>query len=443
MTIGANLNGGSLTLGSANATVNVSGIRVNIGNNAGGLATNNGVNIATGTNFDATSYVQMGNTNLPAMFLRSNVVNINDTGLSSTGRINIGAGTNTAGSEMFLGSKTLSYNNIRGNIIHIADTGLSATGKVHIASGVNGGNATGSEIKIGDGASLTTFKGNTIVDGSTVNSGTNIFCIKQNTGSIDNATDGIRDPLTISSPSGSTTGFLSLGMGVDTTYNCAYINCAMIGQGRPLVLSPRLGNVFVGPIPAEYNANNNSYTGYTNGNLIVSGNIYCNSPIIPKYTYPITTGTGNYPFNEVTTVRENDKIGYCYYIPLTSVSPVTFNNVQTIRQVLTVPRGVYMVSYTVALNSGICTGFQGFIVTGLNFNNNTTIFPSGYNYYQSGYSQIRGYTISAPTALTGSCPVFIHDGSNHNTIAIATTFESDGGSSTGTILTSMTVVRIA
>ena len=164
MTIGANLNGGSLTIGSNNATVNVSGIRVNIGNNAGGLATNNGVNIATGTNFDATSYVQMGNTNLPAMFLRSNVVNINDTGLSSTGRINIGAGTNTAGSEMFLGSTTLSYNNIRGNIIHIADTGLSATGKVHIASGVNGGNATGSEIKIGDGASLTTMYGITQIE---------------------------------------------------------------------------------------------------------------------------------------------------------------------------------------------------------------------------------------------------------------------------------------
>ena len=103
MTIGANLNGGSLTIGAAGATTNIN----------------------------------------------SNITNVGSYGLPAAGRINIGSGTNAANTEMTLGSTTLSYNNIRGNIIHIADTGLSATGKVHIASGVNGGNATGSEIYMG------------------------------------------------------------------------------------------------------------------------------------------------------------------------------------------------------------------------------------------------------------------------------------------------------
>ena len=126
MTIGANLNGGSLTLGAAGATTSIN----------------------------------------------SNITNVGSYGLPAAGRINIGSGTNATNTEMFLGSTTLSYNNIRGNIIHIADTGLSATGKVHIASGVNGGNATGSEIKIGDGASSTNLKGNSVVINSDTNGNT-------------------------------------------------------------------------------------------------------------------------------------------------------------------------------------------------------------------------------------------------------------------------------
>jgi hypothetical protein len=126
MTIGANLNGGSLTIGGAGATTSIN----------------------------------------------SNITNVGSYGLPAAGRINIGSGTNAANTEMFLGSTTLSYNNIRGNIIHIADTGLSATGKVHIASGVNGGNATGSEIKIGDGASSTNLKGNSVVINSDTNGNT-------------------------------------------------------------------------------------------------------------------------------------------------------------------------------------------------------------------------------------------------------------------------------
>ena len=306
MTIGANLNGGSLTIGGtsinigkvnsvtnfSSGTINASNFKlystIDVYNQSAWLDTiGTTITPQLVLGYNNASQVYLGSPNTPLIVIGGDkgTVKIANDGLVAGARINIATGPNATNTEMFLGSPTLSYNNIRGNIIHIADTGLSATGKVHIASGVNGGNATGSEIKIGDVASLTTFKGNTIVDGSTVNSGTNIFCIKQNTGSIDNATDGIRDPLTISSPSGSTTAFLSLGMGVDTTYNCAYINCAMVGQGRPLVLSPRLGNVFVGPIPAGFDTASNSYTGYTNGNLIVSGNIYCNSPIIPKYSY--------------------------------------------------------------------------------------------------------------------------------------------------------------
>ena len=102
-------------------------------------------------------------------------INIGNTGLSATGRVNIASGANVAGSEMFLGSTTLSYNNIRANIIHIADTGLSATGKVHIASGINGANVAGSEVNIGSTSlSAVNIKGGqTNLETTTLNLNTN------------------------------------------------------------------------------------------------------------------------------------------------------------------------------------------------------------------------------------------------------------------------------
>jgi hypothetical protein len=345
--------------------------------------------------------------------------------------MNLVVNINTTGSETTTIGNILSTTNISGSAINMS-------GAVNINTG---GTAT---TTIGNTTGVTTINVKAIIDGTSVNSGTNIFRIKQNTGSYNAVTDFLQDPFSITSPSGSATADLTMGMGVDTTLNCGYINCAMSGFGRPLVLSPRLGNVYVGEVPTGFNANTHIYTNNTYGNLVVKGNIYCNSPIIPKYGYPITAGTGSHPYTETTTISTSDKIGYCYYVPLTQINNVTFNDAQYIRQITSVPRGVYMVSWTIVLQSGASSGFQGFICTGLNFTNNSLLYGySGFNYYQSGYSQIRGYAITTPTALTGSCTVFIHDGSNHNTIAVIVQVESSGNNQIGSIQSSMCVSRIA
>ena len=73
MTIGANLNGGSLTLGTANADTSIAG----------------------------------------------KIIRIADTGVLATRPVFIAAGTNATGSEMFIGSETLGTTNIRGKDVNI------------------------------------------------------------------------------------------------------------------------------------------------------------------------------------------------------------------------------------------------------------------------------------------------------------------------------------
>ena len=112
------------------------------------------------------------------------------------------------------------------------------------------------------------------VDGSVVNSGTNILNVKQNTGNYLTQTDGTRDPFAISSLNGGS-GYLTMGMGVDTTYNAAYINCAMANANRPLILAPRFGDVYIGPVPATFNKTDNRNAGsnlYLNASLKFQNN---------------------------------------------------------------------------------------------------------------------------------------------------------------------------
>jgi hypothetical protein len=170
MTIGANLNGGSVTIGSTTGTTNISGSTINIGTHT----TQTG-NIAIGTNnavLSGTNQIFIGANNKTTN-ISGSIVNIADTGLSATGRVNIATGTNVTGSEVTIGTTTLTNLFLRGNEVkineagggtvfignpttgttdinsnrtNIGTTGLSATGYVSIATGAN---ATGSEVAIG------------------------------------------------------------------------------------------------------------------------------------------------------------------------------------------------------------------------------------------------------------------------------------------------------
>ena len=180
--------------------------------------------------------------------------------------------------------------------IVIGNTSTTAASEIKIGNSNSTTTINSNVINIGNSSGTTTLYKKAVVDGETSNSGTGIFCIKQKTGSYGNTTDSLNDPFSITSPSGNPTQTnITLGMGVDTTINAGYINCAMFGYFRPILLGPRSGNVYVGEPPVDFDPIGNSYTGGTYGNLVVSGNIYCRSPIIPKYSYPISSHPNDIP----------------------------------------------------------------------------------------------------------------------------------------------------
>ena len=119
MTIGSNLNGGSVTIG-ATSTTTINGVTaINIGTSE----TQTG-NIAIGTNnsvLSGTNQIFIGASNKTTN-ISGSAINIGNTGLSATGVVNIASGTNVAGSEMFLGSTTLSKCYIRGGDVNINHT---------------------------------------------------------------------------------------------------------------------------------------------------------------------------------------------------------------------------------------------------------------------------------------------------------------------------------
>ena len=73
------------------------------------------------------------------------------------------------------------------------------------------------------------------LEGSSVALGTNLCFIKTGAGSNNLSTDGISDPFSISSSISAVT----IGMGVDTTRNTGYINCARSGYTLPIDLNYR------------------------------------------------------------------------------------------------------------------------------------------------------------------------------------------------------------
>jgi hypothetical protein len=125
MTIGTNLNGGSVTIGATSTTTINGTTAINIGTSA----TQTG-NIAIGTNnavLSGTNQIFIGASNKTTII--NGATNINTTGSATTSIGNI-----------------LSTTNISGSGISIADSGLSATGFVKIATGPN---ATGSYFQFG------------------------------------------------------------------------------------------------------------------------------------------------------------------------------------------------------------------------------------------------------------------------------------------------------
>jgi hypothetical protein len=139
------------------------------------------------------------------------------------------------------------------------------------------------------------------VDGSAVASGTGIMTIKQGIGSWESQPESLQDPFSITSPSGGS-GNLTMCMGLDTTYNYAYINCAMNNAVRPLVLSPRWGNVYIGRPADGFNTTNDINSG-RNNDLFVSGAITSNVATVK--TKLTVDGSGINAATNIMTIKQN------------------------------------------------------------------------------------------------------------------------------------------
>ena len=174
MTIGANLNGGSLTLGSANSNGVALLTKTLVSIATDGLQANGKINIATGNN-GTGSYVLIGNNSLGSSIIRGNSVAIGDNGLSATGNILIGSGTNNAvGSYIMIGDTSLTNCYMRGKDVNInyqqgtpqapvyTYIGNNTAGLVTIAGNANIA-TNGGDTNIGTGAT----SGNTIIGNST------------------------------------------------------------------------------------------------------------------------------------------------------------------------------------------------------------------------------------------------------------------------------------
>ena len=172
MSIGANLNGGSISIGGINSstkilgtlfadTINSSSSTLNIGNNISTLNLNIGTNLSSGV-------IHIGSINKTTN-ISGNSVNIATTGIPATGRVNIATGTNTAESEVWMGSTTLSRCYIRAgdvNINHLTGgstyIGNNTTGSTNILGNVQI-STIGGGVEIATGA----LSGNITIGNST------------------------------------------------------------------------------------------------------------------------------------------------------------------------------------------------------------------------------------------------------------------------------------
>jgi len=290
-----------ITIGNSSSTVTVGGVlsapsitstgSVKVGNNFGGSTSRlylSGDDIyhciySTGGGGDYTNFCEYGGWNFRStygpVFPGTIVASITKNGDLTATSANISSGTLNA-SYFTLSSKNFGLTNsclldtsVKDTLTTQLHLGLNNAEEIFIGNGTQNKKIdistipnTVNTITIGNASSTVTVGGkstiNTMltVDGSAVNSGTSILIVKQNTGNYLTQTDGTRDPFAISSLNGGT-GYLTMGMGVDTTYNAAYINCAMVNANRPLILAPRFGDVYIGPVPATFNKTDNRNAG--------------------------------------------------------------------------------------------------------------------------------------------------------------------------------------
>ena len=170
MTIGANLNGGSLTLGGINSVTNITSGTINASNfklYSTQLGANQSFWMDTigGTlnqelvlGYNNASHIYVGGPKTTYLVIGGDkgIVNIANNGLVAGARVNIATGTNATNTEMTLGSTTLSKCFIRGGDVNINHTtggsiymGSDTTGTTNILGHVNIGalsTATGSII---------------------------------------------------------------------------------------------------------------------------------------------------------------------------------------------------------------------------------------------------------------------------------------------------------
>jgi hypothetical protein len=146
------------------------------------------------------------------------------------------SGTN----QIFIGANNKTTN-ISGSIVNIADTGLSATGRVKIASGTN---VTGSEVTIG-----TTTLTNLFLRGNEVKineaGGGTVFIGNPTTGSTDINSNGISIGKQLSGA-----GYISIGSeAVTTTGYCVFGSAGMDAsyiRARNIYMNTESGNITMG-----------------------------------------------------------------------------------------------------------------------------------------------------------------------------------------------------
>jgi len=260
MTIGANLNGGSLTLGSANATTSIRG----------------------------TANIPSGTINASYFTMFSSVIDSKPTAWLDTIQSNLNTqlvlGFYNA-SEVFLGSPNTPNIVIGGDkgTVKIANVGLVAGARVYIATGTN---ATGSEVYLGS----STLTKCTISAGGEVKLDSNNIIIGSalsGNGNID-----------IAGYANTTTGYISVG---SRNLDASYI------KARTIFINHDGGNVTVGNTPIS----NTYIKGNTVGLGDDGGNVYIGT------TNPISGATSTVNIRGPLTIPLT--IGYSYNNDLTKI----------------------------------------------------------------------------------------------------------------------------
>ena len=321
MTIGANLNGGSLTLGGVNSVTNITSGTINAsifklfsgvidGKQSIWLDTiqsNLTPNMHIGFNNASQIFIGGPKTNTIGIGGDAGTVNIAASGLSATGNILIGSGANNAvGSYIMIGDKSLPNCFIRGKDVLINYQQGTPQAPVYTYIG-------------NDTAGLTTIAGNTDIgnNGLPINGGV----------SIASGVNGVGSFAQMGSKSLAAIYLRARDILINDGNNTNYINN---------------GNIWL-------------------GNAFGSGHITINKPLTPAYSYPVAAG----------------KIGEVKVNTTRLFTTATSSSGQTLCAVTLDYAGVYMMQFNAQIY------FPGSPMTGsyvaLYVNGGTNVDPNLYN----------------------------------------------------------------